>query len=840
MSVGSAKAKGLGQKLRAIVDEKSASRYRLMRFGDGSVNVMSPSMIESLTDFSIFGEEEEKSSQHPYAEETVAPYVGRGGGTEGIILPGIVASGSHGGDDYDAELGGGGGGGGGSNKIMPLPLEKRRIPTKVSSWKKVRALRSEKKLNRPASNCCPVMTPKNKFFNFWDPVIITCLIFTAIVTPVEVAFLRQPEWPFDGLFYINRVVDFTFVIDMLVQFNLAYPVSNSHSSYLITNRWKISKRYVRGTFIIDFISILPYDALPGGVSDLKALRMARLLKLFKLLRVLRAGRIFKRIETSIVIHYGYMKLAKFFFVVIFSAHLMACAFRLVVGIEDNNDSNWILNYFGDERYAKYDDPPWATLYMTAYYWSIMTMTTIGYGDVLPVTVSEIICTTICMMIGTSIYAYIFGNICSILDGMTMRSQTFHNTMDQLNTFMESKYIPKNLRLRLREFYRYKFEQQGSDEWHSLVSEMSPLLQGEVAVQVNGSWLQSIPLLRDCDEKLYTQISLAMASVTYCPMESVIDLHEPPSAMYIVERGVVGGLTRIFTSGMCMGQDCLWQPLDSPRPYSASTLSYANLLSLQRSDIMEVVAFFPKVRKRLARAATRARAQQKILVYTRAFNHFKHALREFTWTDPATPGTTRKGSMMLPLEGMEEAMRFVAEYPPQKELYRVDPLFPAALEGVIQACWSKWSVYQGAASTIQSAFRGSRDRANFMEVYTRAITAVKRLQRGTRKMLFRNRLNASSQIRRSLGSDPNADIRIRLVQLEDQLQKLRSSVDAADSRAKHETQFMIGMIADIHAAVNKDPHSGPLTLRQRFAGHNVIGSGHTPGAVVKHRRGFKGI
>jgi hypothetical protein len=32
--------------------------------------------------------------------------------------------------------------------------------------------------------------------------------------------LRQPEWPFDGLFYVNRVVDGCFVIDMILQFNL--------------------------------------------------------------------------------------------------------------------------------------------------------------------------------------------------------------------------------------------------------------------------------------------------------------------------------------------------------------------------------------------------------------------------------------------------------------------------------------------------------------------------------------------------------------------------------------------------------------------------------------------
>jgi hypothetical protein len=50
-----------------------------------------------------------------------------------------------------------------------------------------------------------------------------------------------------------------------------------------------------------------------------------------------------------------------------------------------------------------------------------------------------------------------------------------------------RIVPLHL-VRLREFYRYKFEHQGLEDWHSLVSDMSPLLQGEVAVQINGSWV----------------------------------------------------------------------------------------------------------------------------------------------------------------------------------------------------------------------------------------------------------------------------------------------------------------------------------------------------------------
>jgi hypothetical protein len=751
-------------------------------------------------------------------------------------------SGVGGGRERDAEMGGAGGDGGpwANNKVAPLPPKKKTMPFWSDAEKAaLRANNLPEKRRKSWGSCVPVMMPRNVFFNFWDPVLIMCLIFTAIVTPVEVAFLRPPEWPFDGLFYVNRVVDGCFVIDMCLQFNLGYNFG-VHASNVITDRWKIITRYLKGSFMIDFISIVPYDYLPGGVSDLKALRMARLLKLFKLLRVLRAGRIFKRLETSVVIHYGYMKLVNFFFIVIFSAHLMACAFRLVAGIEGSGDKNWILNYFGDEKYATYDDPPWATLYLTAYYWAIMTMTTIGYGDVLPVTAAELVCTTVCMMIGTSIYAYIFGNICSILDGMTMRSQTFHNTMDQLNTFMEDRFLPEVLRVRLREYYRYKFEYQGLEDWRSLMSGMSPVLQGEVAVKINGSWLRSIALLRDCDDKMYTQISLAMTSVAYCPLEMVVHLHELPTAMHIVERGIVGGLHRIYPSGTCLGEDCLWQPIESPRSYSAATLSYATLLSLQRADIMDVVAFFPHVRARLDRAGARARAQQKVIVYARAVIHFKHALRLFTWTDPNGTGEVSKGSMMLSKVGMEAAMEFVCRFPPCKDLYRVDPLFPNALDGVVQACWGRWQTYQNAASKIQSAFRGRNQRKSFLEIYRIKKGAASMLQRGIRTMLFRKRLRASFKMRESLrAGDPNADLRLRLGHIEDKLATLGGSLRDMECRGWQESQFLIGMLAEVHTAVRRDSQASRMVLNHRTLA--VSGAGAGAGGSMQHkRRGFKGF
>lgn len=48
----------------------------------------------------------------------------------------------------------------------------------------------------------------------WDSVVVSALIFTAMVTPFEVAFLGPPtEWG-DGLFIINRAIDVIFIGDV--------------------------------------------------------------------------------------------------------------------------------------------------------------------------------------------------------------------------------------------------------------------------------------------------------------------------------------------------------------------------------------------------------------------------------------------------------------------------------------------------------------------------------------------------------------------------------------------------------------------------------------------------
>jgi hypothetical protein len=55
----------------------------------------------------------------------------------------------------------------------------------------------------------PPPSHQNAFFKRWDIIIVLSLLFTATVTPFEVAFLRTS---LNTLFLVNRVVDCVFLV----------------------------------------------------------------------------------------------------------------------------------------------------------------------------------------------------------------------------------------------------------------------------------------------------------------------------------------------------------------------------------------------------------------------------------------------------------------------------------------------------------------------------------------------------------------------------------------------------------------------------------------------------
>eukprot|EP00854_Cymbomonas_tetramitiformis_P011366 gene11366-13435_t len=239
------------------------------------------------------------------------------------------------------------------------------------------------------------------------------MAWTCVVTPYEVAFLSKQNgarYKPTIIFFFNRLLDIVFTLDIVL--NLFTGYYDPHTGQWVLELKKIFKRYMRGWFAVDLISVLPVDYISIAVSeaDLRAVRLIRvlrLLRLFKLLRVLRVSRIFRRIESSFDLDYCLIEMLRFAVWTCLLAHWVACGMSLIDSLQPASSWTWLDNYFCEypvmtslhlecdalprEIFAwllKVECDPRDTeiawdLYVTSLYWSITTITTIGYGDIAP-------------------------------------------------------------------------------------------------------------------------------------------------------------------------------------------------------------------------------------------------------------------------------------------------------------------------------------------------------------------------------------------------------------------------------------------------------------------------
>jgi potassium voltage-gated channel Eag-related subfamily H protein 7 len=287
-----------------------------------------------------------------------------------------------------------------------------------------------------------VVTPNGNFRMGWDLTMMVGLAFVALFTPFQMSFLQDehdlayPErWPF--FFALDRLIDFLFLADIAVNFRSGW---YSESGAMVFEAHTAAKTYIGGWFALDFLSLVPWETLTFFVEleSSSALRLPKLLKLvrlFKIMKLVRASRVVYRLEQNLGIKNGIVRLTKFTLGTVVIAHWLACTLQFISTLDFVEDealecqmamegdplttNKWRYNLYCGCTCDK------SMLYVAALYWSVMTITTIGYGDVTPVNLGEMAFMVIGMMLGAALFSFVVGTCCSLIEGLdkVRRSET---------------------------------------------------------------------------------------------------------------------------------------------------------------------------------------------------------------------------------------------------------------------------------------------------------------------------------------------------------------------------------------------------------------------------------
>lgn len=217
--------------------------------------------------------------------------------------------------------------------------------------------------------------------------MITLMMYIAFFLPYKLAF-----WDHDpiAIKVIDYMIDIFFLLDIFVNFLTSYhePLTNS----TVISPKLIAITYLKGWFFFDFIAVLPVDLIlvlfmnedSQSSHNLATLKLARLIRLYRLYRLVRlikmlkTGRLCTNIQNAVESVFSFdgsnLRLAKLFLIVSFLVHIMTCAWYYFSKFNNHGRDTWVF------RYGFLDLLP-TELYTISLYWSIQTVTTVGFGDI---------------------------------------------------------------------------------------------------------------------------------------------------------------------------------------------------------------------------------------------------------------------------------------------------------------------------------------------------------------------------------------------------------------------------------------------------------------------------
>lgn len=531
--------------------------------------------------------------------------------------------------------------------------------------------------SRSSPNC--IIDPsRSQFIGIWDMVSIPALLWVALITPIQIGVL--PEAEFNAFFVLSLCVDLIFVVDLFLQFFIAYPVATKGIGYMEKRQSMIIKHYLKGWFTIEFITVIPFDLISMSfnaeeLNRFKAIRVIRTLRLLKLARILKASRIFHRMEITLPLPYQRLALLKFIVLLVLMCHWQASVWAMTLQLSEG-EPQWSQAIQTEDGPSVTKQP--FTLYVAAFYFCCYTMTSVGYGDIGPKNNLERITCTIMVLVSGLCWAYILGEVSGIVSDLNEESQNFRKKMDKLNEMLEERGVPEGMKKRLRSFFLSSRSRSEHMTQKDLLQNMSPTLQGEVSLILNKQWIAKVSFLKEFLDEMalgadsHTAEAYRACIADVARMMDTVALSQSETFMkvqrlHIIYRGLIATGNGVLKKGDVWGEDFVLSDVSLISAQRCCALTYAEVMFIDREPFMEVVEdhkyecpqLKAKVRRCTVRLAVRrgikaeAKRQQSALQKTASFraDNVEKELESDTtrsqaWR-PSPPDQTTNSTFLLP-------------------------------------------------------------------------------------------------------------------------------------------------------------------------------------------------
>ncbi|XP_063843737.1 potassium voltage-gated channel unc-103-like isoform X25 [Scylla paramamosain] len=468
----------------------------------------------------------------------------------------------------------------------------------------------------------------------WDWIILLLVIYTAIFTPYVAAFLlneqevarQNNQNQYDSpIVIIDLIVDIMFMVDIIINFRTTYV---NHNDEVVSHPGKIALHYLRGWFLIDVVAAIPFDLLlvtdsEAGTEphttaspaerefeeadDEKTTTLIGLLKTARLLRLVRVARKIDRYS-----EYGAAVLLLLMATFALIAHWLACIWYAIGNAERPglpHKIGWLDHLANATRQYYYGNstggPTLRAKYVTALYFTFSSLTSVGFGNVAPNTDVEKIFTILVMLIGSLMYASIFGNVSAIIQRLYAGTARYHTQFMRVKEFIRFHQIPNPLRQRLEEYFQHAWTYTNGIDMNLVLKGFPDCLQADICLHLNRQLFQSCPAFEGASPGCLRALSMKFKTTHAPPGDTLVHRGDVLTSMYFISRGSLEILKDDVVMAI-LGKDDIFG--ENPCIYSTigksscnvRALTYCDLHRIMRDDILDVLDLYPEFSEEFSR------------------------------------------------------------------------------------------------------------------------------------------------------------------------------------------------------------------------------------------------
>ncbi|XP_027178269.1 potassium channel SKOR isoform X1 [Coffea eugenioides] len=375
-----------------------------------------------------------------------------------------------------------------------------------------------------------VIHPDNRWYRAWEKFILIWAVYSSFFTPFEFGFFRGlPR----KLLFMDIAGQAAFLVDIILQFLVAYRDSQTYR--MVYKRTPIALRYIKSHFIIDLLGCMPWDFIYKAVGHKEVVRYFLWIRLS---RVRKGNKFFQHMEKDIRINYLFTRIVKLIAVELYCTHTAACIFYYLATTlpPEKEGYTWIGSLkLGDYQYSSFRDIDLWKRYTTSMYFAIVTMATVGYGDIHAVNVREMIFIMIYVSFDMILGAYLIGNMTALIVKGS-KTEKYRDKMTDLIKYMNRNRLGKDIRNQIRGHLRLQYESSYTDA--AVLQDIPISIRAKISQSLYKSYIEEVILFKGCSAEFINQIVTRVHEEFFLPGEVIMEQGHAVDQLYFVCHGVL--------------------------------------------------------------------------------------------------------------------------------------------------------------------------------------------------------------------------------------------------------------------------------------------------------------